>query len=186
MSKLVSYIRVSTAQRGESGARYRGAAPALDAFAKRIRDRRRIRRGRDGQGKRRKTVPKLSPLRSLRRVGKCARSLSRRSIDFRADVHFISGLMVHRIPFIAAELGSDVDPFMIHLFAALAEKERALISQRKKAALSASRVRGQKLGNPRIASARKPARRPQGQRRPPCGKWALSRRSGLARFSVAG
>jgi len=38
------------------------------------------------------------------------------------------------VPFISAELGADADPFMLHLFAALAEKERALISQRTKAA----------------------------------------------------
>ena len=43
------------------------------------------------------------------------------------DVHFISGLMVHRIPFIVAELGADIDPFMLHIDAALAQKERALI-----------------------------------------------------------
>ena len=40
------------------------------------------------------------------------------------DVHFISGLMVHKVPFIVAELGADADPFMLHLYAALAEKER--------------------------------------------------------------
>jgi DNA invertase Pin-like site-specific DNA recombinase len=32
--------------------------------------------------------------------------------------------MVHRVPFLVAELGADVDPFVLHLFAALAEKER--------------------------------------------------------------
>ena len=31
------------------------------------------------------------------------------------DVHFISGLMAHRVPFFVAELGSDVDPFVLHL-----------------------------------------------------------------------
>ena len=40
------------------------------------------------------------------------------------DVHFISGLMAHKVPFLVAELGPDVDPFVLHLFAALAEKER--------------------------------------------------------------
>jgi hypothetical protein len=35
------------------------------------------------------------------------------------DVHFISGLMVHRVPFLVADLGPDVDPFILHLFAAL-------------------------------------------------------------------
>jgi DNA invertase Pin-like site-specific DNA recombinase len=61
---------------------------------------------------------------------------------FSRDVHFISGLMVHRVPFVAAELGPDVDPFILHLFAALAEKERAMISRRTKAALAAAKVRG--------------------------------------------
>jgi hypothetical protein len=45
------------------------------------------------------------------------------------DVHFISGLMAHKVPFIVAELGPDVDPFVLHLYAALAEKERSLISR---------------------------------------------------------
>jgi DNA invertase Pin-like site-specific DNA recombinase len=46
------------------------------------------------------------------------------------DVHFISGLMTHRVPFVVADLGPEVDPFVLHLLAALAEKERALISGR--------------------------------------------------------
>jgi DNA invertase Pin-like site-specific DNA recombinase len=62
------------------------------------------------------------------------------------DVHFISGLMTHRTPFIVAELGADADPFMLHLYAALAEKERRLISQRTKDALAAKKAQGVKLG----------------------------------------
>ena len=58
------------------------------------------------------------------------------------DVHFISGLMAQRVPFIVAELGADADPFMLHLYAALAEKERALISTRTKAALAAKKAAG--------------------------------------------
>ena len=64
------------------------------------------------------------------------------------DVHFISGLMAH-MPFLVAELGPDVDPFVLHLFAALAEKERALISTRTRQALSAAKARGVALGNPK-------------------------------------
>ena len=70
------------------------------------------------------------------------------------DVHFISGLMTHRVPFVVADLGPDVDPFVLHLFAALTEKERALISGRTKSALAAAKARGVKLGNPRIEAAR--------------------------------
>lgn len=43
------------------------------------------------------------------------------------EAHFISGLMAQRVAFIVAELGADADPFMLHIYAALAGKERALI-----------------------------------------------------------
>jgi DNA invertase Pin-like site-specific DNA recombinase len=56
--------------------------------------------------------------------------------------------MAQRVPFIVAELGRDADPFMLHLYAALAEKERRLISERTKAALVAKKAAGAALGNP--------------------------------------
>ena len=56
------------------------------------------------------------------------------------DVHFISGLMAHKVPFLVAELGPDVDPFVLHLFAALAEKERALTSTRTRQTLAAAKA----------------------------------------------
>ena len=62
------------------------------------------------------------------------------------DVHFITGLMAHRVPFVVAELGPDVDPFMLRIYAALAEKERSLISARTKAALAAKMAQGARLG----------------------------------------
>jgi DNA invertase Pin-like site-specific DNA recombinase len=63
------------------------------------------------------------------------------------NVAFVSGLMAQRVPFIVAELGTDTDPFLLHLYAALAEKERALISQRTKAALARKKAQGAKVGN---------------------------------------
>jgi len=57
------------------------------------------------------------------------------------DVAFIAGLMAQRVPFIVAELGPDADLFMLHIYAALAEKERRLISARTKAALQAAKGR---------------------------------------------
>jgi DNA invertase Pin-like site-specific DNA recombinase len=64
------------------------------------------------------------------------------------DVHFIAGLMASRVPFLVAELGADVDPFMLHIYAALAEKERRMISERTRAALAARKRQGAQLGNP--------------------------------------
>ena len=72
-------------------------------------------------------------------------------------MHFISGLMAHRVPFVVAELGADVDPFILHLFAALAQKERAMISARTKAALAAAKARGVTLGGAQLAKARRNA-----------------------------
>src|SRR5262245_19286562 len=62
------------------------------------------------------------------------------------DVAFISGLMANRVPFIVAELGPDVDPFMLHIYAAVAQKERSLIAARTSEALQAAKRRGVKLG----------------------------------------
>jgi DNA invertase Pin-like site-specific DNA recombinase len=65
------------------------------------------------------------------------------------DVHFISGLMAHKVPFLCADLGDSVDPFMLHVYAAFAERERRMISERTKAALSAAKRRGtNKRGEP--------------------------------------
>src|SRR5207342_2717034 len=64
------------------------------------------------------------------------------------DVHFISGLMSQKVPFVVAALGTDVDPFMLHLYAAFAEKERNVISERTKAALAARKAAGIKRGRP--------------------------------------
>ena len=65
--------------------------------------------------------------------------------------------MAHKVPFLVAELGPDVDPFVLHLFAVLVEKERALISTRTRQALSAAKALGVTLGNPRLQVARKSA-----------------------------
>ena len=70
------------------------------------------------------------------------------------DVAYIASLMAQRVPFIVAELGDDVDPFLLHIYAALAEKERKLGGERTKAALAQAKLRGVKLGNPRLAEAR--------------------------------
>ena len=57
------------------------------------------------------------------------------------------------MPFTVAALGRDVDPFMLHIYAALAEQERRMISQRTKAALAEAKRRGVRLGNPEQAKA---------------------------------
>jgi DNA invertase Pin-like site-specific DNA recombinase len=78
------------------------------------------------------------------------------------DVAFVAGLMAQKVSFMVAELGRDADPFMLHLYAVLAEKERRLISERTRAALAAKRTAGARLGNPaNLAEAAKRGRQTQ-------------------------
>ena len=63
------------------------------------------------------------------------------------DVAFIAGLMSKKVEFVVAELGPNVDSFLLHIYAALAEKERNLISERTRAALRMKRKQGFRLGN---------------------------------------
>ena len=112
-------------------------------------DHRRVRRGRNGQRRGRARSPAATRRCAGRRQEprKCCVLVSKLDRLSR-DVAFVSGLMAQRVPFIVAELGRDADPFMLHLYAALAEKERRLISERTKAALAIRKASGTKLGNP--------------------------------------
>jgi DNA invertase Pin-like site-specific DNA recombinase len=156
---LISYIRVSTSQQGRSGLGIEAQRESLRHFANAegfviIREFVEVETGKgsDALDRRPQLKAALGAARKLRchvAVAKLDR-LSR-------DVHFISGLMAHKIPFLVAELGPDVDPFVLHLFAALAEKERALISTRTRQALEAAKSRGVALGSPKLHVARKSA-----------------------------
>ena len=51
--------------------------------------------------------------------------------------------MAQRVPFIVCALGRNVDPFTLHIYAALAEQERRMISQRTIAGQGARQEAGQ-------------------------------------------
>jgi DNA invertase Pin-like site-specific DNA recombinase len=91
--------------------------------------------------------PQLAAALAAAKAAKCCVLVSKLDRLSR-DVAFVAGLMAQRVPFIVAELGRDADPFMLHLYAALAEQERRLISERTKAALAIRKAAGGKLGNP--------------------------------------
>lgn len=65
------------------------------------------------------------------------------------DLSFITTLQKNSVDFAVVDLPG-ADKFTIHLFGALAEKERSLISERTEAALRAVKERGEKrIGNPK-------------------------------------
>ena len=155
MRALVSYIRVSTSQQGKSGLGIEAQREVLARFAEAegfeiTAEHVEVETGKGSDALDRR--PQLAEALAKAHRSRCPVVVAKLDRLSR-DVHFISGLMTHRVPFLVAELGADVDPFMIHIYAALAEKERALISQRTSAALKAAKARGVRLGNPRIKKA---------------------------------
>jgi DNA invertase Pin-like site-specific DNA recombinase len=146
--KAVAYCRVSTRTQAKSGLGLAAQTESIAAFAKANRFRlvERFLEAESGKGANAlERRPQLAAaIKAARKVGGpvIVAKLDRLS----RDVHFISGLMVHRVPFIVADLGADTDPFLLHLYAALAEKERRLISERTKAGLAAAKRGGKRLG----------------------------------------
>jgi DNA invertase Pin-like site-specific DNA recombinase len=69
------------------------------------------------------------------------------------DVAFIAGLMAAQTPFVCCDI-PHADPFLLHIYAAVAEQERRMISARTIAALAAKKAGGATLGNPNLAAAR--------------------------------
>ena len=153
MASAIAYYRVSTARQGKSGLGIEAQKVAVQRFAEAegldvLAEHIEVETGKGADALDRR--PQLAAALAQARKQKCPILVAKLDRLSR-DVHFMSGLMAHRVPFIVAELGADADPFMLHLYAALAEKERALISQRTRAALAAKKAQGVKLGNPRAA-----------------------------------
>src|SRR5438067_5543761 len=150
MDGAVAYYRVSTRQQQRSGLGIEAQRTAVQRFAEAegftlIAEFVEAETGKGADALDRR--PQLAAALSMARKAKGSVLVSKLDRLSR-DVAFISGLMAQRVPFIVAELGRDADPFMLHLYAALAEKERRLISERTKAALAAKKAQGAKLGNP--------------------------------------
>ncbi len=156
---VITYIRVSTSQQGRSGLGIEAQRQTLRQFAKAeglelVREFVEVETGKGSDALDRR--PQLKAALAAAKRLKCLVAVAKLDRLSR-DVHFISGLMAHRVPFVVAELGADVDPFVLHLFAALAEKERSLISTRTRQALAAAKERGVILGSPKLSKARESA-----------------------------
>ncbi len=153
MSSAVAYFRVSTQRQGRSGLGIEAQRAAVARFAEAegisiVQEFTEVETGKGADALDRR--PQLTAALALARQTKCPVVVAKLDRLSR-DVAFIAGLMAQRVPFIVAELGRDADPFMLHLYAALAEKERRLISERTRAALAQRKAQGTRLGNPRNA-----------------------------------
>jgi DNA invertase Pin-like site-specific DNA recombinase len=149
MAHAISYLRVSTDRQGKSGLGIEAQRDRIARFAaaegfELVKEFAEVETGKGSNALERRPILQeaLAAAKRLKApviVAKLDR-LSR-------DTHFVSGLMTQKVKFIVTELGLDVEPFMLHIYAAVAEEERRKISQRTKDALAAKKRAGGKLGN---------------------------------------
>src|ERR1700683_3808070 len=147
MKDAIGYLRVSTREQGRSGLGLAAQRSGIEAFG--AREGFSIKSwhqdiqtgaGKDALLLRQGLAAALKEARAARHPLMVSR-LDRLS----RNVHFISGLMEHKVHFIVALFGRDVDNFTLHIYASLAEQERKMISERVKAAIAVSKSKGRKF-----------------------------------------
>jgi DNA invertase Pin-like site-specific DNA recombinase len=159
LNTIIAYIRVSTDKQGKSGLGLEAQQAAIAAFAQansltvaQTFTEIETAKGADALERRPQLAAALKKAKKMK-AAVCVAKLDRLS----RDVHFISGLMSTKVPFIACNIGINADPFMLHIYASLAEQERRMISERTKVAMAAAKKRGVQIGDDKFGEANKQA-----------------------------
>lgn len=145
MKKIIGYMRVSTKTQGDSGLGLKAQEEAILRYAKRT----------DSQ-----VVEMLTEIESGTKgkrpildkaIGLCKKEKSTLVVSkldrLYRNLKFVTILMDSGIEFTALDL-PEASRLTIHIFAAIAEHEASMISQRTKAALDQKKKQGYKLGKP--------------------------------------
>ena len=141
MKHAIGYLRVSTSEQGRSGLGLAAQRHDIENFG--------VREGyaikswhqdiQTGAGKD-ALLMRQGLADSLREARRYRCPLIESRLDrLSRNVHFITGLMEHKVHFMVAALGRDCDSFTLHIYASLAEQERKMISERTKAGLARSK-----------------------------------------------
>ena len=144
--KFIAYYRVSTKRQAKSGL-------GLEAQKKAVADY--LNGGRwtlvgevtEAESGKRSDRPALAKALALCRVHG-AKLIVAKMDRLSRNVHFLSGLMEAKVPFVAADM-PDANHLTCHILAAVAQAEAEAISTRTKLALAAAKARGTKLGGDR-------------------------------------
>lgn len=156
--RFISYLRVSTAQQGASGL---GLEAQREAVAQHLNGGRweLLEEVQEIESGKRNDRPALA--KALRLCKQKKATLIIAKLDRLArNVHFISGLMESKVPFVACDMPT-ANKFTVHILAAVAEHEAEMISARTKAALAASK---KQLGGRRVSAKRFAEIREQGRK----------------------
>jgi DNA invertase Pin-like site-specific DNA recombinase len=142
MQKFVAYYRVSTERQGKSGLGLAAQRTKIETYVaaagELIAEFCDIQSGRDDN--------RIELQKALARAKRENAKLIIARLDrFSRRVSFIAGILEQGIGLVCAEMPHASD-FQLHIFAALAQEERRLISERTKAALAEAKRRGKILG----------------------------------------
>jgi DNA invertase Pin-like site-specific DNA recombinase len=142
MVDYVAYYRVSTWKQGKSGLGLHAQKSKIDGFVSA--NDRILQEFVDVQSGRKDDRTELSRALAVAKTHK-AKLLIARLDRFSRRVSFIARIMDEGISLCCAEM-PNASEFQLHIFAALAQEERRLISERTKAALAEAKKRGRRLG----------------------------------------
>lgn len=142
LKKYVAYYRVSTKRQGRSGLGLEAQRGAVERFisahGQLLGEYTDIESGKRDQ--------REALLKAIKHVRDARASLLIARLDrFSRRVSFIASMMEKGVPLVIAEM-PHASEFQLHIFAALAQEERRLISHRTRAALQIAKSRGVKLG----------------------------------------
>lgn len=167
-AQFVAYYRVSTAKQGASGLGLDAQRQAVEEYVAR-RGGELIGAFREVESGKRQNRPEL--LRAMERCRLTGATLVIAKLDrLSRNVHFLSGLMEQKVPFVACDM-PDANNLTVHIMAAVAQQEREAISARTKAALGAIKAKldaneeyvahrsgkpVKRLGNPNGLKVRRP------------------------------
>ena len=144
--RFVSYLRVSTARRGISGL---GLEAQRESVANYLNGGRwsLVKEVVEVESGKRNDRPAIAEALRLCRLHRATLIIAK--LDRLArNVHFISSLMEASVDFVAVDF-PQANRLTVHILAAVAEHEASMISARTKAALTAAKARGVKLGGQR-------------------------------------
>lgn len=143
MTKFVAYYRVSTERQGRSGlglaAQHRKISEFVASAGTLIAEFCDVQSGKDDSRTELQRAIQLAKRESAKIVIARLDRFSRR-------VSFIANILEQGIGLVCAEMPHATD-FQLHIFAALAQEERRLISERTRAALAEAKRRGKILGS---------------------------------------
>ena len=145
MKRYVAYFRVSTARQGKSGLGLAAQKSLVEKFvsdqfgdAEIVSEFVEVQSGKNDQ-----RIELWKAISHAKKVN--AKILIAKLDRFSRKVSFIAGIMEQGIGLVVAEMPNASD-FQLHIFAALAQEERRMISERTRNALREAKSRGVELG----------------------------------------